>query len=425
MDRGQEDEMDATESAKDPLFALFGQSARALFEAGKLVVTEGALGRLPGWMRSGALADVTSLCKSYRGVLEVARGRSMAPTEGQEFIGSGGQVRVSGTRPEALLQLGLTVFFADIRDAVPGSRVFLAELEAALGVPPCSVIGVFVNAPGSGLPMHHDSHDQLLIQLSGEKDFTYARGAHARHPGLQFSPDTRVHPEFASVYGRALPASVEEIEERGLETVRLKPGSALFLPAGCFHRTTEQSEVCMSLSIAVRPPSYADLVLGGLRARLLREERFRAPSYGQFGADADLELLGRTLREASEELTRVEPRALCEIFLERLVQDGDPSAYPNRAHFSQFLRIPSTKVRFETAGPERTRVLVRLVHRIEENRLEIASVAERIVRKVMGTHQIITKAELLAEFDEFDEEDLETLLDDLARVGLLRPVAQV
>lgn len=417
--------MNPSELAKDPLVLLFGQSSRALFEAGELVTTHGERERLPGWMRSGALGDVSRLCHAYRGVIEVARGRSMAPISGQEFIGSGGQVRVQGTRPEALLQLGLTVFFADIREAVPESRVFLAELEGALGVPPCSVIGVFVNARGSGLPLHHDSHDQLLIQLLGEKDFTYARGAHARHPGLQFGPETRVHPEFASVYENGMPGSVEEIEARGLETVRLKPGSAIFLPAGCFHRTSDQSEVCMSLSIAVRPPSMADLVLGALRARLLRAPSFRAPSYGQFGDEADRAVLAESLRAALGMLETIEPAALPEVFLERLVQDGDPSAYPNGAGFSRFLRIPSTRVRFEPARDGRTRIIVRLVHRVEENRLEIASAAEPVVRRVMASQQCITKTELIEEFDEFDEEDLGTLLEDLARVGLLRPVAQV
>lgn len=409
----------------DPLLSLFDQSSRALFEKGELVVTHGARERLPGWMRSGALANVSSLCQAYRGAIEVARGRSMHPIPGQEFIGSGGQVRVQGTRPEALLQLGLTVLFVDIREAVPEARVFLAELEGALGVPPCSVIGVFANAPGSGLPMHHDSHDQLLIQLSGEKDFTYARGDHARHPTLQFSPESRVHPDFASVYGGDLPLRVEDIEARGLETVRLMPGSALFLPAGCFHRTTDQSEVCMSLSVAVRPPSMADLVLGGLRAKMMKDSSLRAPSYGLFGPEADEDRLQTALRTAATELDQLRASSLREVALERLVQDGDPGVYPRAAGFSRFLRIPSTRVRFERASGGRTRLIVRLVHRVEENLLEVASVAEPIVERVLTSQRIITKSELCSEFEEFEGEEVEQLLDDLARVGLLRPVADV
>lgn len=421
MDRGQKTG-EPIGKMMDPLLALFDRSSHALFTSGELTVTHGPVARLPQWMRSGALGNVSRLCELYRGTLEVARGPSLPPRPGEEFIGRGGQVRVQGARPEALLQLGLTVFFADIRDAVPESRVFLSELEAALGVPSCSVIGVFVNAPGSGLPLHHDSHDQLLIQLLGEKDFTYVKGPHARHPGLQFSPESRVHPDFSAIYGEALPARAEEIRERGVETLRLKPGSCLFLPAGCFHETVDQADVCMSLSIAVRPPSRADLILSALRARLLREPAFRAPSYGVFGDEFDSTSLQDQLTRAASLLGTLRPEALPEVTLERAVRDGDPTSHPHQNRFTRYLRIPSTIVRFEDASEGRIRVIVRTVHRLDENVLEIASVARPLVKHVLSSTQVVSKDATCHAFPEFEEEEITALLADLARVGLLRPV---
>src|SRR5690606_36178648 len=108
---------------------------------------------------------------------------------------------------------------------------------AALGLPPCVDVSAFANAPGSGLPLHHDKHDQLLLQLQGEKRITHAPNLHVKHPRLSFTPSAVTPPDFAAVYGQGFPGAESEIPAEHFESSLLKPGSCLFMPAGTWHRT--------------------------------------------------------------------------------------------------------------------------------------------------------------------------------------------
>jgi quercetin dioxygenase-like cupin family protein len=406
----------------DPLHPIFGEASRALFSRERLHLVHGDLERLPSWMRSSVLTDIPGLCKRYQGVLEVARGKSGEARAGLEYVGSGGQVRVTGTRPEALLSLGLTVYFAEMEANAPESSPFLRALEASLGVPTrTTTLGMFVNAPGSGLPMHHDSHDQLLIQLSGKKKFTYIPERVIRHPGIPFAPGSIAHPEFGPVYRRGFPIDMEGLEQSDGQTVELGPGSAFFMPAGTLHCTTDQDELSVSLVLAVRPPSLLDLVLKALRYELGQLPELRAPAYGYFATSGLNETGAVPLELVRDAVRSLDPHGFARAWKASLQREGGLSEVPE-VPFLEYLRIPSTLVRFAELADGRVELRVRPVNSPEEQVLELAAPARRIVDYLVSTHAAVSVAELCRHFEEFEEDEIRTLIVQLGRVGLLRPL---
>lgn len=413
----------------DPLGAFFGRTTQSLFEGQKFVVAHGPVERWPAWTRSGPLASISALAHEYKGRLEVAQGRTSETAKGQEFIGRGGQVRVQGTRADALLQLGLTVFFVDIESTVPESATFLRELEAALGVNRCGAAGVFANAPGSGLPWHHDSHDQLLIQLSGRKVFAHVEERSADHPGIPFSPTSIVHPDFPAVYGGGFVDSPQAIEHRGVITTVLEPGSCLFLPAGTFHRTVDQPEAALSLAIAVRPPSRLDLLVAAVRYGALSSAYWRAPAYGFFPASSEGEATAPARAATREELLRLAERLRelseadqASAWLARERERVEPSTPVRRPRFSRYLRVPSTALDWEAPNDDRVTCVVRPVDATLPSRLGLALLAQPIVDYVLSTTRAFSAEEVSAAFPDFEESDVSELLDQLSRVGLLAPM---
>jgi hypothetical protein len=409
----------------DPLLDLFGEASPELFRRNELHLVHGPLTRFPAWMRSGALANLGQLCKQYQGAIEVARGPSSFGPPGLEFVGSGGQVRVSGARPEALLALGLTLYFSELAGVAPESTVFARALDTSLGVPPGSAtLGLFVNAPDSGLPFHHDSHDQLFFQLSGKKSFSYVRKRLSEHPTIPFAPNSIAHPYFAAVYGHGYP-SVEPPQAE-VETIELVPGSAFFMPAGTLHRTIDQAEICFSLVAAVRPPSKLDLLLYALDHSLRRNPRFRAPSYGYFEADGTRSLPDGeldSLRElARDALPGLDADALRLAWLAGHHREGSLSTHAGRP-YSEYVRVPSTKVRFLGEQDGRFVCAIRPVNTPEEFGLELEASARALVDHLLQMERTFAAKELCERFTEFEAAEIEDLLDKLARVGLLRPVA--
>lgn len=408
----------------DPLELLYGRSTRALFAAGEVVVVHGPADRLPSWMRSGPLEHVAALSSAYKGPLEIAQGPTSSRVAGQEFVGQGGQARVQGARADMLLRLGLTVFFADITKTVRESADFLRSVEAALGVPPCSVAGVFANAPGSGLPWHHDSHDQLFIQLVGKKTFCHVAERGIDSPGIPFSPTSIVHPDYAAVYADGFVESAEAIERKGIVTTTLQPGSCLFLPAGTFHRTADQPEAALSLIVAVRPPSRLDLLVAALRHGALASPRWRAPAYGLFPAEGEsqspsLATLPADLARLAQQLGELTEPDLVRAWLSLPRGKSD---LPKRSPFSRYLRVPSTELDWEPPTGDVITCAVRPVDAALPSRLQLARVAQPIVDHVLASTRAFDSEEISRQFPEFDEEDLRELLDQLLRAGLLCPV---
>jgi hypothetical protein len=405
---------------EDPLSSIFGVSTRELFRKRELFVTHGALERFPAFMRTGPLESVDSLCRSYTGPLEVAQGTPE----------SGIQVPVRDAHASALLRLGLTVYFTELRRALPFAGAWLKALEASLGVPECSSLAAFANASGSGLSWHHDRFDQLFFQLRGKKHFRYAPNTYVENPDVQFSPIAHALPEFGRAYRGGFPLRSEDFQKHEREALVLEPGSAFFMPAGTWHTTAEQTEESLSMVVVVRAPSRLDLLLTLLDYYVGQAPEWRARAYGGWANDDDARAEHAAFSRLGAELgARVAKLDVTQAFgawTSHGYTTGTLGEYPRSAPFERFIRLPNSSARLEpsdTPGKLRCVVLSGPTSR-PQARTELAFNAEArpVLDWVLGLDRAFTLTEASTRFQDFSPEELSELFGWLGHAALIRPL---
>ena len=405
----------------DPLSEIFGVSALELFRKKEFVVTHGPLERFPAFLREGPMESLDALTRHYTGPLEV----SQADAEG------GVQVAVSDAHASALLRLGLTVFFVDLRRALPQSHAFLRSLEGALGLPECATLSAFSNAPGSGLAVHHDRFDQLFFQIHGEKEFRWAPNGFVENPDVQFSPYSASAPEWGQSYRHGFPLTSEELAARGFESVTLRPGSAFFMPGGTWHTTAGQREHALSVVVAVRAPSRLEVLLNFVRYYAGQSPAFRARPYGAWSNDADTsraehEALAQLGAELGQRLGALQGRDAFDALTAHGFSVGVQSEYPRNARFERYVRLPNSSVRFEddpTPGKFRCVVLSGPTHRPQARTVLGFNVEVRpVIDWMLRERKAFGIAEVVARFPAFTRDDLFELFGWLSHAALIRPI---
>jgi len=384
-------------------------------------VQHGALERLPAFMRDGPMESSESLCKSYVGSLEVAKGS----------VTDGIQTAVSGVHPSTLLKLGLTVYFQDLRRTIPKSNEWLRSLEASLGLPECAAMMAFANAAGSGLSLHHDRYDQLFFQIRGNKHFRYAQNGYVDNPDVQFSPFGAIHADFGRCYRRGFPLTSEEVLARPFQSVELLPGSCFFMPAGTWHSTAEQLSDSLSLVVAVRAPSHLDLLQNLLVYYAGQSPAWRARAYGGWAAEPRAALLAeselsRLMADLSERLQRLPAADAFKAWSAHGYAMGTQSESVHHLRFERYFRIPSSSLRFEddaALGKMRCIVLSGPTNRPQaQTVLAVEHQARPLLDWILGSHAAFTVRSLLETFPEYEADEIEALLGWLTHAALIRPI---
>jgi hypothetical protein len=216
----------------------------------------------------------------------------------------------------------------------------------------------FANAPGSGLTLHHDRHDQLFFQLCGEKSFRYAKSGFLENPDIQFSPANAAHPDFGARYRKGFPLTTHEVLRRPFETLTLRPGSAFFMPAGTWHTTAEQTSESLSLVVAVRAPSQLSLLLNLLQYYLGQAPEWRARSYGGWDSDdkvaaAAHEPWAPLVADLARRLRSLSGSAAHHAWCLDGFTLGNYAQYPQDARFERFIRLPNSSLAFEADADAR------------------------------------------------------------------------
>jgi hypothetical protein len=250
--------------------------------------------------RSPVLRDIETLSEKYHGRVLFTRGRHspfMVPAE-------------NGC-PKTLFNMGLTVYLDNIQPCLPKSPLVLQALERNLGIPPGTArIGAFASPPGDGAACHYDTEDVISIQLTGSKAFHVAPVEEVRYPvGMQYSPgsapDADLYPQVAGRF--------PEWKDAKFDCIEMRPGSVLFMPRGTWHRT-EANEPSLSITIALRPPSAAELILENVRWLLLQDASWRKPLYGAYGETpqkkAAMDAAGQLLQRLPKQLQSLSVRSL-------------------------------------------------------------------------------------------------------------------
>jgi hypothetical protein len=149
------------------------------------------------------------------------------------------------SRVLAEIEGGATLVLQALHDTHPPLAVFCRDLEATLGHP-VQANAYFTPRRSQGLPVHHDTHDVLCLQVSGSKRWR------VYEPALELPlRNQRYRPELGS--------PVEPVLD-----VLLQPGDTLYLPRGWLHEALTSDTDSLHLTIGVNVHTWLDAVRAAL-----------------------------------------------------------------------------------------------------------------------------------------------------------------
>ena len=190
-------------------------------------------------------------------------------------------VPFSGTadvgRVSAEFENGATIVLQGLHlNWLPLAR-YCSELERSLGQP-AQANAYLTPRRSQGLPVHHDTHDVFVLQVSGSKRW------------LVYEPAFELplkHQRYRPEHGEPGPAVLDVV---------LGSGDTLYLPRGWLHEALTSDEDSLHLTIGINVYTWVDAVRSGLE-RCEEDVAFRHAAEG----DAPAELLERLAAELSDE----------------------------------------------------------------------------------------------------------------------------
>jgi len=209
----------------------------------------------------------------------------------------------------------MALIFNAVERFLPPVQQWLTALRTELGLPlkcdPRSI--VYVSPAGSGNSAHFDANANFVVQIRGTKLWRIAPNRDVINPTDRWAMNQDELPEELEgcVHG-PLPTQMPA----DAETIALAPGSVLFVPRGYWHQT-ESNEDTLALNFTFGQPTWADVVLTALRARLLKDPQWRELANGlrapqPVRAQACRARLVQMLGQLQQEAGKLEPDALVE-----------------------------------------------------------------------------------------------------------------
>tara|TARA_R110000868_G_scaffold117600_12_gene312405 strand:- start:23182 stop:24087 length:906 start_codon:yes stop_codon:yes gene_type:complete len=163
------------------------------------------------------------------------------------------------------------LFFDDPNRFDPFIEELLQELRIDLGLSNLTYSRslIYAIAKGKGTATHFDQNINFVLQMTGTKKWWIAPNKSVINPLVRHTLGHPVDPELES-YSHSFPESMPE----DATEYTLKPGSVLFLPRGCWHKTEALADA-LSLNFTYSAPSWLDLVSAAIRSRLVHSEAWR------------------------------------------------------------------------------------------------------------------------------------------------------
>ena len=284
---------------------------------------------------------------------------------------------------------GATIVLQGLHLSRPAVGAFCRSLEQVLGHS-AQANAYYTPRSAQGLPVHHDTHDVFVLQVSGEKRWL------VYEPALELPlKDQRYSPELG--------APGDAIEDRVL-----RPGDMLYLPRGWLHEALTSDMDSLHLTIGVNVVTWLDAFKAALD-EIADDIRFRRSWQSADGTDDLVEALRERLGSAD-----VERRARAKLVrTRRPIRDGQ---------LRQLRALENLAA--DTAVERNPTVLVDLKERVggvslsfEGRELTFPVHAREEVTAIVDADDAFTPAELPGSLDEAGRL---VLVRRLVREGLLR-----
>jgi JmjC domain len=140
---------------------------------------------------------------------------------------------------------GATIVLQGLHLTNPAIGAFCRSLEETLGHP-AQANAYYTPRAAQGLPVHHDTHDVFVLQVSGRKRW------------LVYEPLLEL-PLKNQRYSPELGGPGEPVEDRVLE-----PGDMLYLPRGWLHEALTSDTDSLHLTVGVNVVTWLDAVRAAL-----------------------------------------------------------------------------------------------------------------------------------------------------------------
>jgi hypothetical protein len=214
-----------------------------------------------------------------------------------------------------LYHAGHTVVCWRIRDHLPEALQRGTDILESLGLPhrPMAARGLLepwnkawlfvvslVYTPAdcnSGLGVHFDLFDSIVVHLRGRKRWRLGRHPHLEHP--IYNEESAAQLDY--------PPSLPRLSTRAdllpeLEDIEMRPGSVLLIPRGTYHTTQVDDERSISIGYHFALPTWSHVILAALERRLTCDPLMRTIPFGAF-------YLAGSTSQARERMTWAAERA--------------------------------------------------------------------------------------------------------------------
>jgi hypothetical protein len=170
---------------------------------------------------------------------------------------------------------GATIVLQGLHLTKPAIGAFCRSLEETLGHP-AQANAYYTPRAAQGLPVHHDTHDVFVLQVSGRKRW------------LVYEPVLEL-PLKNQRYSRELGEPGQPVEDRVLN-----PGDMLYLPRGWLHEALTSDTDSLHLTVGVNVVTWLDAVRAALE-ECGEDVDFRRSVQSGNGSDDLLEALSERL----------------------------------------------------------------------------------------------------------------------------------
>lgn len=167
---------------------------------------------------------------------------------------------------------GMGLLFNDSNRFSPLLQKWVDQIKTDLGIS-AQAFGrsLFYATPdGKGTAPHFDQNINFVLQIHGTKKWTLAPNTSVKHPMVRHTMGLPVDGEMMSY----MEEEMAEMMPENAVSFELNPGSFLFVPRGVWHSTEAEGDA-LALNFTFTAPTWADLMLGALRSRLVLSPEWR------------------------------------------------------------------------------------------------------------------------------------------------------